>query len=94
MAGKSSWMLPVAAGVAIGWFFSGTLSKILDPIGSRFGITGGHQGYAYPAYTTPHSVSTHPHQPYPSHAPRERRSFDRAYDSWLHNTVNALPSIG
>ena len=87
MAGKNSWLVPVLAGVAVGWFFSGTLSKVLDPIGSRFGITGGHAAYAYPA-----AASTYSHPP--SQPTYERRSFDRSYDSWLHNTVNAIPTQG
>jgi hypothetical protein len=90
MAGKSSWMLPVAAGIGIGWFFSGTIGHLLGAL--HLPISGGHAGYAYPAQVAP---SSHPHQQYPSpHVQRERRSFDRAYDSWLSNTVNALPTIG
>lgn len=89
MAGKNSWLVPVLAGVAVGWFFSGTLSKILDPIGSRFGITGGHTGYAYPAAAS----AVQPSHPL-SQPTFERRSFDRAYSSWLENTVNTVPTLG
>jgi hypothetical protein len=89
--GKNSWLVPVLAGVAVGWFFSGTLSRVLDPIGSRFGITGGHVGYANTnAYPAAASTYSHP----PSQPTYERRSFDRSYDSWLHNTVNSIPTQG
>lgn len=87
MAGKNSWLLPMAAGVAIGWFFSGTLSKILNPIASGFNLQGGHVGYAYPAAATYQPAGS-----FPYHQPAERRSFDRFYDSWLHSTVNAIPT--
>lgn len=86
--GKNSWLLPMAAGVAIGWFFSGTLSKVLSPIASSFNLQGGHVGYAYPA-----AASYQPAGSFPYHAQTERRSFDRSYDSWIHNTVNSLPSV-
>lgn len=84
MAGKNSWLLPLAAGIGIGWFFSGTLSKVLDPIAASVNIRGGNAAYAYPGnIVAPRYVE-----------PYERRSFDRSYDSWLHNTYNSLPTIG
>lgn len=90
MAGKNSWLLPLAAGIGIGWFFSGTLSKVLDPIATSFNLRGGNAAYAYPGNVINPAVAPGPRyvEPY------ERRSFDRSYDSWLHNTYNSLPTIG
>lgn len=95
MAGKNSWLLPLAAGVGLGWFFSGTISNILGPIAGRFGVAGGHVGYAYPAQASMSNVpSGGRYSPYGfQYVPQpERRSFDRSYDSWLHSTVNAIPT--
>ena len=85
MAGKNSWLLPLIAGVGIGWFFSGTISRVVGPIAGNFGLKGGNAAYAYQGNTIDPAVE-------PRVAPFERRSFDRSYDSWLHSTVNSIPT--
>lgn len=78
------WLLPLVGGLAIGWYFSGTISKVTNSI--HLPIQGGNVGYSYPAQTTQKALS--PSAAWP------RRSFDREYSSWLEGSVNALPTIG
>ena len=42
-----SWLVPLVAGVAIGWLFSGTIGKFLGPIAGHVGIHPmfGSEGY-------------------------------------------------
>lgn len=86
MAGKNSWLLPLLAGVGIGWMFSGTIGRFVGPIAQNFGVRGGNAAYAYQGNTINPAVPPRMVEPF------ERRSFDRSYDSWLHSTVNSLPT--
>lgn len=84
------WAIPLAGGLLLGWFFSGTISKGL----SFLPVKGGHVAYSYPgAAHTSKPVHGPSHALTPS-ASWPRRSFDREYSSWLETTVNSVPTIG
>lgn len=80
------WALPLVGGLALGWFFSGTISKAISA--THLPIQGGHVAYSYPAAKSGPPNSQGRSVTWP------RRSFDRQYDSWLETTVNALPTQG
>lgn len=91
MVSMPPWAIPLAGGMLLGWFFSGTLSKAL----AFLPVKGGHAAYSYPgkASHNPFPVQGASHALTPS-ATWPRRSFDREYSSWLETTVNSVPTIG
>lgn len=96
-----SWLASAAVGIAAGYLLSPMIARFL-PIKPLHA----YQGMAHrPVHTAPrHYVpraagggrggANIVHPQVPVHYVPVRRSFDRSYDSWLHTTVNSLPTIG
>ena len=93
---NKSILVPALVGIGLGYLFNISISNLVAKTGLPIHAM---QGMAKrPVHVTPHRVVSHP-QAAPHIAPTPhfipvRRSFDRSYDSWLHNTVNSIPTQG
>ena len=92
---NKSMLVPALVGIGLGWLFSGSISRLVGQTGLPIHAM---QATKRPVHVTPHRVVSHPTAaphiaPTPHFIP-VRRSFDRSYDSWLHQTVNTIPTQG
>lgn len=90
------WLVPALVGAGIGYLLSPTIAKFL-PIHPFQAMAATHVPMRRPTVSRPSTVHSAPMikaaAPATHYVP-VRRSFDRSYDSWLHQTVNSLPAIG
>lgn len=92
---SNSWLIPAAVGVGIGYLLSPMIGRFL-PIKPFQAMAATRMPMRRPTVSRPvtHSAPMIHPATAPLHYVPVRRSFDRSYDSWLHTTVNSLPSIG